>query len=164
MTLSSQLVRPVLRVADLLHPIDDLVVELFLDGDVGHGRGWRGAVPVLLAGREPDDVARADFLHRSAFALHPAEPAVTIRVCPSGCVCQAVRAPGSKVTLAPRTRRIGRLNSGSMRTVPVNQSAGPLPEGCEPLRLISIAFLRFHAPTPSALVGKQLDGIMRMCL
>jgi hypothetical protein len=25
-----------------------------------------------------------------------------------------------------------------MRTVPVNQSAGPLPEGCEPLRLISI--------------------------
>jgi hypothetical protein len=25
-----------------------------------------------------------------------------------------------------------------MRTVPVNQSAGPLLEGCEPLRLISI--------------------------
>jgi hypothetical protein len=25
-----------------------------------------------------------------------------------------------------------------MRTVPVNQSAGPLPEGCVPLRLISI--------------------------
>jgi hypothetical protein len=23
-------------------------------------------------------------------------------VCPSGCVCQAVRAPGSNVTLAPR--------------------------------------------------------------
>jgi len=31
-------------------------------------------------------------------------PAVTIRVCPSGCVCQAVRAPGSNVTLAPLTR------------------------------------------------------------
>ena len=31
-------------------------------------------------------------------------PAVTIRVWPSGCVCQAVRAPGSKVTWPPLTR------------------------------------------------------------
>jgi hypothetical protein len=30
------------------------------------------------------------------------------------------------------------LNSGSTRTVPMKYSAGPLPEGCEPLRLISI--------------------------
>ena len=38
------------------------------------------------------------------------QPAVTIRVWPSGCVCQAVRAPGSNVTLAPtHARRIGRL-------------------------------------------------------
>ena len=29
------------------------------------------------------------------------QPAVTMRVWPSGWVCQAVRAPGSKVTLAP---------------------------------------------------------------
>jgi hypothetical protein len=27
-----------------------------------------------------------------------------------------------------------------MRTVPVNQSAGPLPEGCDPFRLISIFY------------------------
>ena len=67
------------------------------------------------------------------------QPAVTIRVWPSGCVCHAVRAPGSNVTLAPRTRAgSGGSNSGSIRTVPVNQSAGPLPEGCEPLRLISM--------------------------
>ena len=32
------------------------------------------------------------------------QPAVTIRVWPSGWVCQAVRAPGSNVTLAPATR------------------------------------------------------------
>src|SRR5205809_3881899 len=32
------------------------------------------------------------------------QPAVTINVWPSGWVCQAVRAPGSKVTLAPATR------------------------------------------------------------
>src|SRR4051794_29387714 len=63
-----------------------------------------------------------------------------IRVWPSGWVCQAVRAPGSNVTLAPAARA-GALaeNSGSMRTVPVNQSAGPLPDGCEPTRLISMA-------------------------
>jgi hypothetical protein len=30
------------------------------------------------------------------------------------------------------------VNSGSMRTVPVNQSAGPLDDGCVPTRLISI--------------------------
>ncbi|CAH1662990.1 hypothetical protein CHELA40_12330 [Chelatococcus asaccharovorans] len=32
---------------------------------------------------------------------HP-QPDTTISVCPSGCVCQAVRAPGSKVTSPPR--------------------------------------------------------------
>src|SRR5439155_14630379 len=68
------------------------------------------------------------------------QPAVTINVCPSGCVCHAVRAPGSNVTLAPATRAgSGASNNGSTRTVPVNQSAGPLPDGCEPLRLISIS-------------------------
>src|SRR5438067_5024849 len=57
-------------------------------------------------------------------------PEVTINVCPSGCVCQAVRAPGSKVTLAPRTRDGspvrpelceggGASNNGSIRTDPV---------------------------------------------
>src|ERR1700682_2442922 len=67
------------------------------------------------------------------------QPAVTIKVCPSGCVCHAVRAPGSKVTLAQDIRPgAGASNSGSIRTVPVNQSAGPLPEGCEPLLLMSI--------------------------
>src|SRR5271166_4999357 len=67
------------------------------------------------------------------------QPAVTISVWPSGWVCHAVRAPGSKVTLEPFTRAgSGALNKGSMRTVPVNQSDGPLPEGCEPLRLMSM--------------------------
>src|SRR5206468_12150043 len=32
------------------------------------------------------------------------KPAVTTSVCPSGCVCHAVRAPGSNVTAAPETR------------------------------------------------------------
>src|SRR4051794_40300572 len=70
------------------------------------------------------------------------QPLVTINVWPSGCVCHAVRAPGSNVTIAPPTRAgSARSNIESIRTVPVNQSAGPLPDGCVPIRLISIALL-----------------------
>ena len=36
----------------------------------------------------------------------------------------------------------GASKSGSIRTMPVNQSAGPLPEGREPLRLMSMKVLR----------------------
>src|SRR6266542_5205014 len=70
------------------------------------------------------------------------QPAVTIRVWPSGWVCHAVRAPGSNVTLAP-SARAGAIawNRGSMRTVPVKYSAGPLLEGCEPLLLMSTSDL-----------------------
>ena len=35
----------------------------------------------------------------------------------------------------------GGLLSGSIRTVPVKYSAGPLPDGCEPMRFMSIVFL-----------------------
>src|ERR687884_990225 len=70
------------------------------------------------------------------------QPAVTISVWPSGWVCHAVRAPGSKVTRAIDTRAgSGGLLSGSIRTVPVKYSSGPLPDGCEPLRLISMNLL-----------------------
>jgi hypothetical protein len=55
-----------------------------------------------------------------------------------------VRAPGSNVTLALVTRAgSGACNSGSMRTEPVKYSVGPLRDGCEPFRVISIVvFLR----------------------
>ena len=43
------------------------------------------------------------------------------------------------MTLAPAARAGScAWNSGSMRTVPVNQSAGPLPDGCD------AAALDFH--------------------
>src|SRR5689334_16743855 len=79
-------------------------------------------------------------------------PAVTTRVWPSGCVCQAVRAPGSNVTLAQATRA-GALAwfSGSMRTVPLNQSAGPFVDGCEPIFFISIRV--FLPVIPRAYLG-----------
>ena len=59
-------------VADLFHPVDGLAVELFLNGDMRHRRGRRGAMPVLLTRRKPDHITRPDFLDRPAPALHPA--------------------------------------------------------------------------------------------
>ena len=131
----------VLLVGHLLQPLHDLAVERFLNRDMRH-RGRRGgAVPMLLARREPDHVAGMNLLDAGRLRAAPSRsPRVTISVWPSGCVCQAVRAPGSKVTLAPATRAGAAVwKSGSIRTVPVNQSAGPLPEGCEPIRLMSMA-------------------------
>src|SRR3954470_17829667 len=61
-----------LIVADLLHPVDALPVEGLRDCDVGHRGGGGRAVPVLLAGRNPDHVAGADLLLRAAVALGPA--------------------------------------------------------------------------------------------
>ena len=80
----------VLLVADLLHPIDRLSVERLLDGDVGHGGGWGGAMPMLLARREDHDIAGANFLDRPALALRPAaargdDENLTKRVCMPGC-------------------------------------------------------------------------------
>ena len=129
----------VLFVADLFHPIDSLAVERFLDGDVRHGRGWRGAVPMLFARRKPDNIAGTNLLDRAALALGAAatgddNQSLTERM---GMPCGA--GPGSNVTHAPAARA-GAFgwNSGSMRTVPVNQSAGPLLDGCEPILLISM--------------------------
>ena len=48
----------VLFVGDLVHPGGRRLV----DGDVGHGLVRRGAVPVLLSGRDQDDVAGDGFL------------------------------------------------------------------------------------------------------
>src|SRR5438067_9306936 len=66
-------------------------------------------------------------------------PDVTINVWPNGWVCQAVRAPGSNVTLAPRTRAgDGASISESILTFPVNQSSGPFVDCCVPALLMSI--------------------------
>ena len=56
----------VLFVGDLVHPVGRRLVY----GDMGHGGGRRGAVPVLLAGRDQDDVAGTNLLDRSALPLN----------------------------------------------------------------------------------------------
>src|SRR5208282_34899 len=62
----------VLLVADLFHPVDGLSVECLSDGDVRHGSCCRCAMPMLLAGREPDHVPRPDLLNWPARSLYPA--------------------------------------------------------------------------------------------
>src|SRR6185369_3403202 len=91
-----------------------------------------------LGGNQTTSPGRISSTGPPSRCTNPA-PSVTISVWPSGCVCHAVRAPGSNVTLAPAARAgAGAANSGSIRTVPVNQSAGPLLEGCEPARVTFI--------------------------
>src|SRR5882762_2154521 len=87
-----------------------------------------------FGGHQTTSPGRISIFGPPSLCTHP-HPYVTIRVCPSGWVCHAVRAPGSNVTLAPRARAgSGASNRGSIRTVPVKYSADPLPEGCEPHR------------------------------
>jgi hypothetical protein len=79
-----------------------LVVGL-LDGDVRHEAGRCGAVPVVLARLEEDAIAGRITSTGPPSRWQRPTPSVTQIVCPCGCVCQAVRAPGVKwTTAAPR--------------------------------------------------------------
>src|SRR5262249_5663226 len=92
-------------------------------------------------GHQMTSPARISTTGSPSHCVHP-QPAVTISVWPRGCVCQFERAPGSNVTLAQETRDgAGGAFSGSMRTLPVKYSAGPLAEGCDPARLSSMRSL-----------------------
>src|SRR5689334_9411209 len=80
----------ILLVADLFHPVHNLTVFLFLNGNMTHGSGRRGAVPVLLTGRKPDHITGPDLLHWSAFVLGPTAPcrydeSLAERVCVPRC-------------------------------------------------------------------------------
>src|SRR3954463_12885979 len=59
-------------VGDMLHPGDRRAVQRFLDGDVGHALARRGAVPMLVLGRAPENVAGMEFEDRSVLDLGPA--------------------------------------------------------------------------------------------
>src|SRR5438876_12060729 len=94
-----------------------------------------------FGGHQTTSPGRSSTLGWPSLCTQP-KPEVTTRICPSGCLCHAVRAPGSNVTLAPRIRAgSGASNSGSIRTLPVKYSPGPFPDGWEPLCLMSIVFL-----------------------
>ena len=124
----------------MLHPIDDFPIQGFLNGDVRHCGCRRGAVPMLLVRRKPDDIARPDFLDSSALALRPSK-ARSDNQCLTKGMCMPCRARARlQGDSLPRTRAgSGASNNGSIRTLPVNQSAGPRAEGCEAPLLISMS-------------------------
>src|ERR1041384_4704120 len=69
--LSSPPILLILVVADLLQPLDDLTVELFLNGDMRHARDCCGSMPVLLTRRDPDDITWPDCFGLTTPLLHP---------------------------------------------------------------------------------------------
>jgi hypothetical protein len=113
---------PVLLVTHLFHPLDDLAVELFLDGDVGHGGGRRGPVIVLHSRRDPHHIARPDFLDRPVLALDPAvtggdDQGLTERM---GVPCRAsARLESDSAAASP-----GRLGRAEQR-IDTNRTADP---------------------------------------
>jgi len=80
---------------------------------------------VLLAGRDPHQVARPDLLDGVAHRWTRPTPARDDEVCPRGWLCQAVRAPARRHGGAEHASRCFRLNCWSTRTEPVKFSAGP---------------------------------------
>ena len=63
--------RRIVRVADLLEPIDRLAVERFLDGDMGHGCLGTGAVPVLFPGPEAHHITGQHSFERAVLFFAP---------------------------------------------------------------------------------------------
>src|SRR3954471_21490552 len=60
-------------VGDVLHPLDGLAVQSFLNSDMGHCGRCRCAMPMPVTWWAPDDVARPDFFDRTTFTLRPAD-------------------------------------------------------------------------------------------
>src|SRR5438876_4099406 len=100
----------VLLVGDLLHPVDNLAVELLLDGDMRHRRGRRCAMPMLFARRARDHVARPYHSDRTAPALYqPAARRHDKRLTQGMRVPVAASAWLERHVGATRTCRAGRL-------------------------------------------------------
>jgi hypothetical protein len=79
--MSKSTLLPVVRVADLLHPVDVLAVERFLHRDMRHCGRWRCAVPVLLAGWEEHDIPRPNFLKTRFLGCGQIGP-LSVAACP----------------------------------------------------------------------------------
>ena len=64
----------IMGVRHMLEPVDDLSVNMLLDGDMCHGGFRRGTVPVFFTRFEPDHIAGMDLHDRTALALHTPAP------------------------------------------------------------------------------------------
>jgi len=130
----------VLLVGDLLHPIGALPVERLHDRDVRHGDRGRGAVPVLLAGRDPREVAHPDLVDGVSPPLDAAHAArhderLSERMAVPCRPCSRFE----RHTGAGRASRRARLELLIHRTDPVKLSAGPRREVCASLRVTTMA-------------------------
>ncbi len=129
----------VVFVTDLFHPVGCLAVEVFLNGHMRQIRGWRGTVPMFLPRCEPDHITWSNVFDGTTPALDP----TTASRHDQG-LAQRMAVPcGPSAGLEGGTGTahacwIGGLEQGSIRTVPVKYSAGPFPEGCEPLLYSSV--------------------------
>ena len=96
------------------------------------------AVPVLLTRRTPDDVACSNHFDDALCSADEAPAGRDDQRLPERMrvPCGACARLEGDVSAEASRRRA--LNKGSMRTDPVNVSAGPVAEGCEPLRLMSM--------------------------
>src|SRR5262249_44221540 len=56
------------------HPVHGLAIELLVDGDVSHRRGWSGTVPMLFVRPDVRDITGADFIDWLAIALDESAP------------------------------------------------------------------------------------------
>src|SRR4051812_5221031 len=107
----------------------------------------------------PPFISRFGALHSWTQPL----PAITISVCPAGCVCQALREPGSNVTWppVPRVASVAE-NSGVTDTVPVNVSAGPRADGRDSFGEISMCCARTGAVEHARMNNTIVILVIRM--
>ena len=78
-----------------------------------HGRGGRGAVPVLFTGRNPDHIAGPDGLDRATPALHEAGAGRHHQGLPEGMDVPGCAGTGLEGNAdAQRARRVMRLKQG----------------------------------------------------
>jgi hypothetical protein len=82
-------------VGDLFQPCDVLAVADAGERDVGHGRAWGGAVPVLDAGRAPEHIAGPNLLDRPTPLLSAADAFGHDQALPGG--MGVPRRPGTRL-------------------------------------------------------------------
>src|SRR6516165_12741015 len=110
----------------------------------------RGAVPVQRVGRELAVSPGFSTCGCSPLKQMRPTPERQNRVCPTGCECQAVRAPGVKVTTEPPSRDGGwAVITGSWNTTPVNVSAAPRRVVRSPARMTPALTGIICAPSPA---------------